>query len=331
MQQHGSTSPSPGTTEIHEPAITFKRLAIDTISLPDGVDIMPSAANTAIDSFIPVIVTPQEDGFRIIDGTKRFIALKNADKSEIDCGITDTVLDSLHTMLLRIMLNRKRTFTTAEKLHFITALAPYHDHVFHREYSAMVAADRNERQLLERLSQCNVDVRAAVCSGVLDLPVAASIDLLDAADRTSTIDLYSRFPFSRQTQKELSDWLPELAFREKCTVVDIISSKSMQEIIRHERFNAPQKIEKIRQLLYERRFPTIVKAKKRWVTQAAAINPDPGAVVMKPSDAFEKNRLEIKITVTSAEQARTIFCKLGTISETDWDRLIYPAQMYGEF
>ena len=43
-------------------------------------------------------------------------------------------------------------------------------------------------------------------------------------------------------------------------------------------------------------------------------------------EAFEKNRLELRITITEAEQARAIFSRLSELEPDDWNRLLYPAQ-----
>jgi hypothetical protein len=48
-------------------------------------------------------------------------------------------------------------------------------------------------------------------------------------------------------------------------------------------------------------------------------------VQFKPSEAFEKNRLEIKITVSDGVKAGTIIRRLAEIPPLEWDSLIYPA------
>jgi len=332
MQPANSTPSSPQHSAPEQPELSFRHLALDLIMGESTITASTDAPlQNKTDIMMPLIVAAENDRFRLIDGYKRFAELQRAGAAGCDCGIVSPAPDSLHAILLRVTLNRGRTFTTAEKLQTVAALATFRDTSAYREACAIITTDRSEISHLEKCATCSPPVLEAVARGYVDLPLAPVLDQFAPSDLSAVLDLYARFPFSRQTQKEFSDWLPELGFRERCPITEIISSPEVQEIIVHPKLNAPQKIEKLRQNLYERRFPTIIKAKKTWESRAAAINPDTKAVVFKAADAFEKNRLEIKITITSAAQAQELFSKLSTVPPPAWDQLIYPAQLYGDF
>ena len=88
--------------------------------------------------------------------------------------------------------------------------------------------------------------------------------------------------------------------------------------------NEPQKIEKIHKTIYELRFPLYTKARKIWNETASRVNPDPSHVFFTPCPGFEKDRLDIKISIGRAPSARKIFEKLASTTEKDWQELIYP-------
>ncbi len=218
-----------------------------------------------------------------------------------------------------------------EKIPLIRSIKANCSEATYREACSLLHMADKECLELERLITCDQSVIEAVVEGVVDKRAAADMNLLDPADRTAVISLMRRYSFSCQMQRELLDWLPELAYRDRCTVVDILSSSWIQEIDTHEKLNAPQKIDRFRRAIFNRRFPTLARAKKRWREYASQLNPDPSRVMLKPSEVFEKNRLEIRITLTAADQAKSIFSRLSAIAPEEWNRLIYPAQTYNKF
>ena len=130
--------------------------------------------------------------------------------------------------------------------------------------------------------------------------------------------------FTRQTRRELAEWLPEIACRENTTVDNIINGENIQSILRGEKLNAPQKIEKVRDALYRMRFPEYSKLQDKWKKSAAAANPAPSKVRFIPPPGFEKKRLEVRLTIENADEAREIFRSLSKIEPGVWDELLFP-------
>jgi len=130
--------------------------------------------------------------------------------------------------------------------------------------------------------------------------------------------------FTHQTQRELAEWLPEIAYRENVSAGDIINGKKIRSIIENEKLNAPQKSKKIRDELYKMRFPEYSKLQDRWKKTASAANPAPSKVQFIPSPGFEKKRLEVRLTAESAEEAREILESLAKIEPGVWEELMYP-------
>lgn len=279
--------------------------------------------------FTPLVVMRSGDGFIVIDGCKRLIRARGKGLSMVDCMVVAPTPDDYNAGLMRISLNRFRTLHFLEKLLFITWLRGYCSQDHYRQICMSIGIDNRERFEFERLSQCDAAVVDAVRRGLLDRSLAQEIDRLDAADRNAMLGLFGEYRFSRQMQRELADWLPEVAFRERCTIVQLLESEWMREIRENRRLNVPQRMDHLRAALFNRRFPTFAKAKERWSILAAKLNPNAAAVVFKPAEAFEKNRLEINMAVTSGSEAAEIFSRFSRISTEEWERLIYPARLNG--
>jgi hypothetical protein len=143
-------------------------------------------------------------------------------------------------------------------------------------------------------------------------------------DNTAITNLFNTLRFTRQTQRELSEWLPEIAYREDTTVDNIINNDKIQSILNSEKLNAPQKSKKIRDIFYKMRFPEYSKLQDRWKKTAVAANPDPSKVQFIPSASFEKKRLEVKLTIENPVEAAEILKSLSRISPQTWDDLLFP-------
>jgi hypothetical protein len=324
-----STPHSPDAAKAPAPHLEFRQLPVKELELPAGLfdprDADPAAAD---DLPLPLTVYRTGRGYVIIDGCKRFIRARQTESGSVDCMVLVPAPDAVRAALLRMSLNRVRPLRFFEKLLFTAWLK---EHCEEEQYSEMCTAlsiDNRERRELEQLSSCDAETIDAVYRGTLERVLAPEVRRLDPADRTAVLLFTQKHPFSRQAQRELLDWLPELAYREKCPVADILALPEISAIEHNEKLNGPQKIDHLRTALFNRRFPTLSRAKKEWELLAAQCNPDPRRVQFKPAEAFEKNRLEVRISITTAEEAKTIFSQLGALEASQWNRLIYPAQRY---
>jgi len=146
----------------------------------------------------------------------------------------------------------------------------------------------------------------------------------NAEDKNVIAEFFEKIPFTRQTQREIGEWVPEIAYREKVSVKDILDGENILSILHSEKLNNPQKSQKIRDELYKKRFPMFSQMQTKWKKAAAAINPNPSKVQFIPSPGFEKKRLEIKVTVESGEEAGKIFNSLAQIDVDKWDEVVFP-------
>ncbi len=320
-----------GSSQLSKPGqsdLSLEKISLNLLKIPD--DLFDSACfslQEKIDLFTPLIVYRSGNSFTIIDGCKRFLAIKESGTNECFCCIADSVDDPLCAGLLRISLNTGRSLRFREKLIFNRWLK---ENLDPDEYSLRlqsIGIESRERFCLEKLLGAPPELISLIDSGHADFSVSADIVDLDPDDQRGVMELFSRLSFSRQTQRELLEWLPELSFRLKKPIRDILNADELQKIIGG-KLNDPQKIQKIRDYFFVLRFPKLAEAKRVWSSLAAEINPDSSRVNFQPSEAFEKNRLEVKIAVTNASMARTIFSRLGSIPQDSWEKLINPALLW---
>ena len=273
----------------------------------------------------PILVSRENDGtFTIIDGCKRFASMSST-QANVQCLVADNDLTSLACMFLRITLNISRTLSLPEKVLFVKWL---HTHCDESLYMSVVSKPPfilKECREIERIASITPELLALIDRTALEISVAQDFVVLVEQSRDAIRELFTALQFSRSTQRELIDWLPEIAYTKKTTVRDLIGSPEVATIISHQSLNAPQKVQKIRDHFFAFRYPKLMTVKEEWLALARKINPLPSRCQFIPSEAFERNRLEIKLTVTKHEEIELLLEKLKNIPSEQWDKLIYPA------
>lgn len=311
--------------------LAFAMLPCERLDLPDALfDCNAFASQEQADLILPLIVYKQGERFILIDGCKRLLHLRQKNRSAVACAVLTSAPDRHHAALLRIALNRGRALSLREKILFARWLRSQCSEEQYRDEVARLPIASGERFELERLFDCSDALITAVEEGFLDRSVVHDCTYLTDDERDALLAFFKQFAFSRQMQRELLEWLPELSFREQQSIIQLLGATWVREVADDLRMNTPQKIAHLRSVFYARRFPTLVKAKKTWDHLVATLNPDRQHVLFKPSDAFEKNRLELKVTLTSGQQAKELFARMAALDESSWDKLIYPAQLFGE-
>lgn len=321
------TSPSKNDSPQPELQCVFRSVPLSALFVPPHLfDKRISETAGPQQMLIPLTVFMDGDIFTVVDGFKRLQYARTTGMPTCNCTVVRPRPSPQQAALLRINLNRSRPFHFLEKINYIRYFKKQCDEEGYRNAVTSIPLEKGELHVFEQLARCDDAVTEAVSLELIDPHTAIEISRSEEADRTALLTFFSSHRFTRQMQRELLDWILELAFREHCSVPELLSAAWLREVEENRKLNPPQKIERIRKIMFGRRFPMLSRAKKRWTELAAKYNPSPSQVQFKPSEAFEKNRLELKITITSAEEAHRIFRCFSGMKNEQWDQLLYPAQ-----
>jgi hypothetical protein len=155
---------------------------------------------------------------------------------------------------------------------------------------------------------------------------AAAFDRLDAADREAFLALSSDLQLTLQTEREILEWLPEIAYSRRQTVAAVLGSEEILAVWKSPKLNAPQKIQKIRAHLFSSRFPRYDAAQKQWKRLSQKTFGNMRCLAVTPNPYFEKDKLELRISVSSAREALDVMGKLAAIPQSTWASLIDPTK-----
>jgi hypothetical protein len=323
-----STRKSSRTTA--EKKLKFAQVAIEKIVTPgDLFDEQVPINEASLVQFLPIIVYKKSSLFIIIDGCKRYTILKARRQKKAVCGIIETSMNPIRAGLLRIELNSGRQLHSREKFMFIGWLKANVDKRAYREQAEKLLGSTqnvpaNERHEYEKLLACKPWLVEVVLQGTLDPTVAPEMNHLSEGDAQELIKLFALLAFSRQMQRELAEWLPEIAFIQKISLAGLLASGPMVGILSDKNINNPQKTARFHDYVHAVRFPLYSETKKAWMDQCRKINPDPSKVTFQPSPYFEKNSLEIRIKANDAAAMKQVLQKLAEIDMERWKRLVDP-------
>lgn len=281
-----------------------------------------------ISTLAPLTVYEKDGEYQLIDGHKRLLKLLSLHKSHCFCIIVNSFSDSKLYFLLRIFLNQNRPLSFREKYNFLSWLKENYSKDEYLEAASLLPLSQRERHEIEQLFGASEVLLSHIESGKLDSAVVPELINIDEVRQREIIEFLSNLQFSRSAQRELIEWLPEIASRKNCTITSIADSSPIQGILNHNFLNPPQKMQKIRDHLFNERFPVLSKAKSEWTEVCRKINPDSSHIQFIADDSFEKNRLEIKINVSNPQEVLSIFEKLKNIPSDQWEKLIYPAKNF---
>jgi hypothetical protein len=282
------------------------------------------AGSDALSPLLPIIACKNGNSHAVIDGCKRLVVLKKKGKRSVVCGIIKKNLGPVKAGLLRIGLNAGRQLHPREKLLFIGWLKSNVNQKVYRKYAEKIRLSAGERHEFEQLLLCRPRLTEAVMQGTLDAAVAPEMNHLSEHDAGVIIDLFSNLSFSRQMQRELVEWLPEIAFIRKTALQELLRSGPFAASIADTRLNDPQKVAKIHEEAHSLRFPLYSETKRTWTEKSRRLNPAPSKVSFQASPFFEKDSLEIRIKAEKAEEIHKILQQLASVDLYKWQELIDP-------
>jgi hypothetical protein len=311
------------------PQIVFQTLPIAQLAagdLPHDTGAGDGHSSKESSIILPIIVCASSKKARyiVLDGYKRFYYLKKLRHKNVPCGVVKSLLPEDERLLLRLKLNAGRRFALKEKLAFLKAFSSRYSQETIAHAISILGISEQEKIMLSTLASAQKELINAVAKEQLHIHSIRQLMLMSKMDQHAFLKAFKNAQLSFQTQREFLEWLIDISYAEKSSVRSILAHSKIQAILRNRRINWPQRIEKIREILYHRRYPRRAALEKKWRTLAAGVNPRPSIVHFIPSPSFEKNRLELRITLSKPQTASELFSDLAKIPNSTWKSLMYP-------
>jgi hypothetical protein len=196
--------------------------------------------------------------------------------------------------------------------------------------SHVIGLDWGKVKRFETLMACSKKIQTAVFAGRLHIENVPFFEKWSAKDQNAFFSFFKGLKLSFQTEREFLEWLPEIAYAGNSSIASLLESDEITGAKNNARLGAPQRIEKIRACIFALRFPGYDAALKKWKHLSQKAFGGLSNVVVTPSPYFEKKRIEVRITISRANEARASLEKMSAIPESVWSSLIDPTRSWQE-
>jgi len=237
--------------------------------------------------------------------------------------MTDNLTD-VQRKLLGIACNANRENSLREQYDIVRWAELHLTTVEQRIVHGDLGWDTKKIRTLKDLLQCDTLTIDIVLEKKIHAENAKDFSNLSHDQRSAFLDFFCGLQLSQQYEREFMEWLPEIAYTQNRTVADILLSPVLQEYKNSTALNAPQKIQKIREYLFSCKFPRYAETLDAWKKCAHKTFPNPSKITLTPNPFFEKDKLELRISVATAKEAHDTFGNLAAIPGDIWTQLICP-------
>ena len=125
--------------------------------------------------------------------------------------------------------------------------------------------------------------------------------------------LFEQLKLSLNKQKEIITLMGEIALREDVSIRQVLSCKTLQQILTDEDLDRSQKGRQIRHYLRQRRFPRIVKAEQHYHAQLKKLKLNPDIQLIPPKD-FEGTCYRLNLNFTNLDHLKMLQSALDKLA-----------------
>ncbi len=321
MYSIGSIRDTAGIKGLFPEGTGFEVREINREELAEGHRIQPGDKVSGYMQRIPVVSMDRNGKYKVIDGRKYIGSVPDR---RFLCNVVTPEPSARGSFLLRAILNRDRERDMSETVQSLESLVRHFsgsEFYAAAEAGGFSKAETNAAFLLKEMGDTG---REMLKSGFIDLKNAEYLAPLSEEEQKVFYKYLGDFSPSVQNQREFLEWLPEIAYSQGRSLTDILSDKRITEIRENTRLNNPQRLEKIRDILFRLRFPNYSKALKEWDRAAQRMNPDAKNIKIEKSSSFERREFFIRIKVRETDVFRDACKRLARGDEADLKRLMDP-------
>lgn len=162
------------------------------------------------------------------------------------------------------------------------------------------------QELLNRLDIITgKELKKVLIKERITLKSALRISQFEKEDRKSLVGLFEDITFTSSHQVQLLDMVEEIKFKDKSSIGQILDRAGIDKLAVQEK---PQK--SILSKLFKLRYPKVSEKESQWNSEIRQMNlPSNFKVLHYPF--FEKNQVELRITVSDLEKLKFLMGKLN--------------------
>ncbi len=256
-----------------------------------------------------------DSGYQIISGFRRIMAYRALERNEIEARILEPDTDKKDCINIAIADNSmQRPLNPIEASRALVLLSSvYPENSDLCRAASFLRLPVNPSLVLKtlRLSFLGPEIQEGVISDIISMTMALELGKLDNASAIEMIRLFGNLKLGLNKQREILTIVKEIAFRERISVEDVLSSPEYQQILSNENWDRSKKTVQLRHCLKRRRYPSITKAELEFEKNLKTLKLGSRIKLVPPRD-FEGTTFSFELNFSNINELK---CHLSFLTE----------------
>lgn len=268
----------------------------------------------------PVTLRERDDGtFQIVCGFKRVEALHFLAVHELEAFVYQQgELDDFQALQLTIAHNLIRPLNLVEKARILEKLLAFglsEREVIDR-YLPLLNLQPNARILRQVIGLLDLEqgLLEYLVKKDLSLSAAACFLHLDRDGQRSVLPLMEALRPGENRIKEIVSFLREVSLREGVSVSSVLAGKEIRGILSDQERPRPQRLEALRRILKEMRFPSLTEMQRKFADFKRSLSL-PSSISFYPPPFFEGEEFRMEMRFKDSPTFRQLVTRLHQIAE----------------
>ena len=248
-----------------------------------------------------------DSGFQIISGFRRVSAFQSMGLVKIRARIADKDTEKIECVRIAITENSlQRPLNLIELSRSFYMLSEFYkdDNKMARAASELGLPD-NQSFIKKVKNVCKLPqpVQKGVLTNTISLAMALELEMLEKDEGSAFAILFDNLKLSLNKQREIITRIKEIAIREDVSVLCLLETGPIREIVKDKDMDRALKVNKIRLYLKQRRFPEISKAEEYFEKKIKELKLGSDIKLIPPKD-FEGKGYRLNIYFESLEKLK---------------------------
>jgi len=294
--------------------IDTKDLTFRITTRADIEDLLGSIQKTGL--IQPPVLIENPGGYAIVCGFRRIAACRKLGWTRITARILEKSVDGFKTAQLSIADNAlQRSLNLVETSRALKLLDDFGPDKQQRREAAEALGLPISGSLASAVKEiCGLPlpVQEGILTDTINLSMALELGGLEPLTAEGLVRLFNQLKVGLNKQRELLLLLKEISQREQITILQLISEKPLQEVLKTVEMDRAVKRQKVRSYLRQRRFPAITKAEteyRKWVKQLKLGN----NINLIPPKDFEGNTFSMTLRFKNRQDLADLNKKIEKI------------------
>ncbi len=266
----------------------------------------------------PVLLRPVSDHYTIVSGYNRVLAFKHNNERVIPAFLTDPEENEFDCLVKAITaITFKRELSNIELIRSLVHLNKYQNaRQIADSGPSLFNVNLNRRYVNQLIDIGNMESLALtlIDTGRLTIKTAKKLIQFPFETQHSLIELFSKIKASASVQSEIVLHLFEISRRDGCHVESILIDSGVNDLLQDPLLEDVVKTRKVRDILYQTRFPNLCLEKTRVKDKVGALKQGPDLKI-DTSDNFEDRHLHFAFKIKTPQQLKKQIENLKRIAD----------------